>query len=339
MTDTAYYYPNPFWTLREVDWIKSLLLFFDDVAILLPDYMYGRHTHADPVLSGPLEERGLLQVIEPKEWVDKEVTEKLAEIIVDLLTNGAFDQLPQADSFAELSQSRLGYSADVELAGFLVDELKVRGLARPTEDGVSIPLHPTVRMTVLVILAQLSRLAGEKRGMTIHPATNHQQAARDLIETLSFEAMPSRGKVIQLDIEPVTFDLSSIPLEEVLQFRTEYHDIHRKYMRDLRGFISELSEIDAADEREAALLQRRQEIADAAHGIQRSTRSALGKNLTSWSLGIAGVVWALSTGDPIGFALSGADRAVGTLPGESREASAYSYIFEASQRFGGSLTQ
>ena len=36
MTDTAYYYPAPYWGLEDSGWIKSLLLFFDDVAILLP---------------------------------------------------------------------------------------------------------------------------------------------------------------------------------------------------------------------------------------------------------------------------------------------------------------
>ena len=44
MTDTAYYYPAPYWLPGDSNWIKSLLLFFDDVAILLPGYMYGRHT-------------------------------------------------------------------------------------------------------------------------------------------------------------------------------------------------------------------------------------------------------------------------------------------------------
>ena len=48
MTDTAYYYPAPYWGLEDSGWIKSLLLFFDDVAILLPDYMYGRHTDLPP---------------------------------------------------------------------------------------------------------------------------------------------------------------------------------------------------------------------------------------------------------------------------------------------------
>ena len=37
----AYYYPEPYWMAREGSWIKSLLLFFDGVAILLPEYMRG----------------------------------------------------------------------------------------------------------------------------------------------------------------------------------------------------------------------------------------------------------------------------------------------------------
>ena len=46
MTDTteaqelAYYYPEPFW--GDGDWIKNLLLFFDGVAVLVPDYMRER---------------------------------------------------------------------------------------------------------------------------------------------------------------------------------------------------------------------------------------------------------------------------------------------------------
>ena len=172
MSDTAYYYPAPYWTSQDGGWIKSLLLFFDDIATLLPDYMYGRHIFADPALAAPLEERGLLSVLEPKNWIDEEATKQLANIVVEMLTNGAFDDLPKADYFAELSQSRMGYSADVGLATFLVDELQIKGLAKPSEDGVSIPIHPTVRTTILVILGQLSRTIGHKRGMTIHPTTN-----------------------------------------------------------------------------------------------------------------------------------------------------------------------
>src|SRR5213596_1687894 len=42
IAETAYYYPEPYWPASEGGWIKSLLLFFDEVAILLPSYMRGR---------------------------------------------------------------------------------------------------------------------------------------------------------------------------------------------------------------------------------------------------------------------------------------------------------
>lgn len=255
MSDTAYFYPAPYWTLRESEWIKSLLLFFDDIATLLPDYMYGRHVAADPVLAAPLEERGLLRVLEPKDWIDQETATRLADIIVDMLTNGVFDDLPATEYFAELSQSRIGYGADVDLASFLVEELQARGLAKPSEDGVSIPLHPTVRSTILVILGQLSRTIGQHRGMTIHPTTNHGPAVSDLIQTLSLQAMPSRQHVIQLDLEPVAFDLSPIPLDDVLQFRAEHYNSYRSYMRDLRRFMIELAEVTIPADREALLLE------------------------------------------------------------------------------------
>ena len=332
MTDTAYYYPAPYWALDDSEWIKSVLLFFDDIAILLPNYMHGRHRAEDPTLAGPLEDRGLLRVLEPNDWVDQEVTEKLAEVIVELITNGAFNDLPQTEYFAELSGSRIGYGADVQLADFLVAELRAKDLARPSEDGVSIPLHPAVRTTILVILAQLCRVAGKKHGVTIHPVTNFVEAVSDLTETLSRETMPSRDRIVTLDLEPVTFDLATIPLDEVLQFRVQHQDAHRAYMRDVRGFMAELAEIDDLAERERALLKRRQDIADAAHDLQRSTRGAFGKNLASWSLGITGAVWSAS--DPIGLALTAAGVISGLIPGSPDRVSAYSYLFAASNRFG-----
>ena len=334
MTDTAYYYPAPYWAMRDNSWIKSLLLFFDEVAILLPNYMYGRHMAADPTLAGPLEDLDLLKVLEPSDWVDAETTNKLAEIIVDLLTNGTFDELPKADYFLELSQSRIGYGADVDLSDFLVKELQTRDLARPSEDGVSIPLHPTVRTTILVILAQLFRVSGAKRGMFVHPTTNHPEAIKDLVETFSREQMPSRGNVIKLDLEPVSCNLDSVPLEDVLQFRTEHLDSHRAYMRDLRGFIAELAEIDYPHERETKLRERRQEIADAARELQRCTRQTLRKDLTSWSLGIAGSVWSITTGDPIGLALTAAGIIPKLVPSSPKMVSAYSYLFHANNTFG-----
>ena len=207
--DVAYYYPAPYWGERESGWVKSLLLFFDKVAILLPGYMYGRHHFADPVLSQPLEDLGLLEVLEPSKWVDEEMARSLAEAIIGLLANGVFDDLRKDVTFHELSQSRIGYGADIDLAQQVVSELQEKGLAKPSEDGVSIPLHPTVRTTILVILAQLARSAGRRQNRNLHPTTNNTRAIDDLTHTLSRERMPSRDSVIALDLEPVSFNLDS----------------------------------------------------------------------------------------------------------------------------------
>ena len=331
--DVGYYYPEPFWRTQESGWIKTLLLFFDQVAILLPRYMYGWHHAADFTLAAPLEERGLLVVLEPEAWVDEKIATKLGETLVDLLTNGAFDELPKVERFQELSMSRIGYGADVDLADFVVEELKAKNLARSTEDGASIPLHPTVRTTILVLLSQFLRVAGSKRGMNIHPTTSMPEAFGDLLATLSRRSMPSRGKVIKLDLEPVTLNMDRVPLHELLQFRTEHQDAHRAYMYDLQRFMVELAAVESLDERETLYADRRKEIADVAHSLQRSTRLALGKNLASCSLGIGGSAWSLVTGDPIGAVLA----AAGLIPnfiGTHKTVTAYSYLFSLHRRFG-----
>ena len=334
LKDTAYYYPAPFWLAEEGDWIKSLLLFFDEVAILLPNYMWGRHRDADPTLAGPLEEQGLLRVLEPKEWIAAEEAEKLAEIMVELLAGGVFDGLPEERHFAELSQSRIGYGADAELAGFLVDELRQRDLARPSEDGVSIPLHPIVRTTILVILGQLARSAGNRRGMAVHPATDCPMATKDLLDVLSRDSMPSCEGIVRLDLEPVTVDLSTVPLEDVLQLREDHRKAHRAYMRSLRGFLVELGRISDPAEREAALLERRQEIADMAHDNRRSVGRSVGKSLTSWSMGIAGGVWSAAAGDVLSVTLGTLGLGSDLIPGKGNTVGAYSYLFAVTSAFG-----
>ena len=126
-----------FGTLKRNGWIKSLLLFFDRISILLPDYMYGRPQLIDPTLVEPLEDLGLLQILDPNDWIDERMTARLAEAMDGLLSNGVFDNLPEARYLQGLSQSRIGYGANVDLAESLVETLKAKGLAKDSEDGVS----------------------------------------------------------------------------------------------------------------------------------------------------------------------------------------------------------
>jgi hypothetical protein len=334
LPDVAYYYPAPYWGANEGSWIKSLLLFFDRVAILLPDYMYGRHSDADPSLVEPLEDGGLLEILEPKQWVDQEVTEQLATVVVDLLTNGVFDDLPDppGDRFHALSYSRMGYGADVELSQMLVDELEARHLARETEDGVSVPLHPVVRTTILVILGQLARAVGERRGMTIHPTTNDHQAMTDLVQIVAREPMPSAGHVVTFDLEAVSLDLDTVPLDDVLAFREDERAAHRAYMRSLRGFLSEIAQTDDVEERKSLLLHRQEEIADAAHALRSKARRAFARTGASWSLGLAGAVWSVLGRDILSVILGGSSLVGGSVPGTRDFPNAYSYVFAAARR-------
>lgn len=85
------------------------------------------------------------------------MAKRMAETVRGLFDNCVFDDLPKEVQFHELTQSHLGCGVDVDLAELLVTELQAKGLAKPCEDGVSIPLHPVVCTTILVIPAQLAR--------------------------------------------------------------------------------------------------------------------------------------------------------------------------------------
>lgn len=330
--EVAYYYPEPFWGGGQADWIKSLLLFFDQIAILLPEYMYGQHAAADPALAGALEEMGLLMVLRPETFVDQEVTDDLAGAIVELLAAGVFDDLAPAGYFAELSRSRMGWNADVELSDALVDEFKSRGLARDSEDGVSVPLHPFVRTAILVLLAQLARGAGKRRGLDLQPTTDNRDRLFDFMTTLDSRGMPTAGQVVALDLETVTLNLEDIPLDEVLAFRAEPLDAHRVYMRSVRKAVNELSAIPP-DERPRALADRREELGEQADALHRLARTRWRMPLARFGIGAAGATVSAAAGNIPGAMVAALGGVLGAKPANATPC-AYSYLFTAERSLG-----
>lgn len=329
LPEFAYYYPEPFWAMNQGDWLKTLLLFFDGIAILLPRYMRGRHEAADPVLAGPLEDRGLLKVLEPETFIDQQTTESLSDCMVNLITSGVFDDLDRDIYYQELSASRMGWDSDVELASMVIEELRSRDLARASEDGASVPLHPEVRRTVLVLLSQLNRAAGRRNGLDLHPVTDRTVTVDELLSTLGREPMPSAGHVVALDLEAVTLNLETVPLDEVLDFREEYGPVYRAYARDLRRFLSELSRLQDVNERNRLLLDRREELADRAHELRRTAQRAWRHPLASFALGIGGAAWSTAQQN-IPQALLTLGQGLLDLSGPSSQLGhAFSYLFHA----------
>jgi len=119
--------------MSEGGWVKSLLLFFDKVSILLPDYMYRRHHLADP-----LEDRDCWRCLNQDTGIDHEMATTLAEAVRGLLAGGVFDDLPRGDPFHELSQSRMGYER-LQAEQHLEGGTAYRQVRPTTTDS---PVHP-----------------------------------------------------------------------------------------------------------------------------------------------------------------------------------------------------
>ena len=163
MLDIAFYYPGHIW--YDTDRIKSMLLFFDGVGFLIPEYKKGEPEELDAVLAGPLRERGLLHYFVADEVIDANAAEALARAVGELIGTGALAPLSDgATAFHSLSMSRLGYGGNPEIAEALFQRLRAMGLARDSEDGSSIPIHPMVRYLILILLAQILRAPSSKMG-------------------------------------------------------------------------------------------------------------------------------------------------------------------------------
>lgn len=329
LRDVAYHH-EPYWGPGRGDWIKSLLLFFDGVALLVPDYMYERPLFADPSLAQPLAEQGLLHRLSPETLVDQATAEALTDLLDRLINAGAFDDLDRETAFAELSHSRLGGTADAGLTEIVLEQLRDRGLARKSEDGVSIPLHPAVRAFVLVVLPQLLRSPAEAAGYALQPVSTRAQHVQALLDALDMPTLPTVGDGIALDLEQVTLDLAPVALDEVLDFRRQYGAEHRAYVRDLRSFVRDLASLDR-DAREQAFADRREALADAADELRRLARKSWRRPLASFGIGIAGSAVALASHNPIGAALGAASALLG-LRRQADPGSAYAYLFRAQDR-------
>lgn len=328
--DSAFYYPGVIW--HDAGWVKSLALFFDEVSLLVPDYMRERPLSLDPAIAEPLQDAGLLRILSPEELVGKDATEKLATAMTDVIASGVLDHLPPGGRFEELSWSRMGGLGDSGLAEMVFDELNKRGLARPSEDGASIPMHSMVRSLYLVLLAQILREAGPSLGLELSPATDRPKVQKGLVELLKLPTPAvGAGHVVTLDLEVVGPDLSTVPLDEVLDFRAAHGDGYRAYARRLREIVNDLS-ATPGDEQERILDERREEIREAGEALRRGPLKLFG-SVAGIGLGIAGGVATAITGDILPGALGAGSAASGIATLPRRTTTAYSYLFAMRRQF------
>ena len=327
--EIAYYYPNPIWD--QGDWVKNLILFFDGVALLVPDYLKEKPRMIDPAIVAGLEQYNLLHILEPEKVVDATATEQLAGAMREIIESGKLDSLKADSDFHELSMSRLGYFGNESLATELFKELKKRGLARDSEDGKSIPMHAKVRSLVLVLLSQILRAYGPKIGAELSPVTDRPKVVSALAEMLAQKVIPSTGSVIAFDMATVSVDVGSVPIDEVLSFRKENLKAYRRYALSVRRFAQELSKMSDAEMKDAFDL-RQAELDDLASDIRSKSRKAW-KKPAALALSFTGAALSIALGHPLAAGLSLSSAALGYAPGAKPEMGAYSYLFRASERY------
>ena len=335
--DIAFYYPGQYWL--NADWVKNLICFFDGIAMLIPEYMEDHLGFDDFPIVSALKDHDLFRVIRPEEVIDAKATEALAKTLVEIITSGRLDYLTKTSDkdakrsdFGSLSMSRLGYYGNEELADSIFQELKSRGLAEDSRDGVSIPMHTTVRSLILVLLAQILRPKGESMGLKLSPATDQKRVVGALNEIISSpeSSSPSVGDIVSFDMAKVGVDLGPIPIDEILDFRNQHYCQHRDYIESVRDFVRELSLIPS-DERAVKFEQRQEELENRSSTLRRIYQGSWKKPIT-FGIGLTGAALTYDS-DPIVAALSTIGAIVGMVPDESKEVDIYSYLFSAKQRF------
>ena len=137
---------------------------------------------------------------------------------------------------------------------------------------------------------------------------------------------------IEFDLNTVSVDLGAVPFDEVLDFRQQNLDAHKRYMLSVRQFAMELSQM-SGEEREVASDIRQDKLNDLANDLRKRVRK-LWRQPASFALTITGA--AVSPLNPtIGAALTIAGGLIGSAGSSEPDDGVYSYLFRAHSRWGG----
>ena len=139
LPEWAFYYPNPVWS--KSNWLKNLILFFDGIVLLSPEFARASPFEGDENVASRLQEDGLLQIVDFSAFVDPRGAKTVADALTDLIASGALDELAaRPTAFQALAYSQFGYVSDGGLAEIIYQELHARGIGSQGAAGHCIRL-------------------------------------------------------------------------------------------------------------------------------------------------------------------------------------------------------
>jgi hypothetical protein len=337
--DTALYHPWPPLDRRPIaEWLKTMLLFFDGVAVLVAR----RDRHI--LLKGqeetvyPLLDAGILHVLDPDEYIDHRVAVSLTDFVLQLATSSQRELLQNPES--PTSRAMLGNrwarprslsEAERDAFDIVWEEMWRLGLAAKPRPGRGVYLDGAAWQAILAFLAQALRPAGHQRGLNLLPATDNRRMISGFRALARQDRPVSEAQIVNFDLEQVTLDLSQAPIPDLLAFREAHGPEYRRYATDVRRFALELARLPP-DEQLPLFRERREELGGEADRLIRVARTWWRRPLASVSIGLAGAAWEAAKDDwPCGIIARAAGVAgAGGKPGDT---GAYSYLFRSERTF------
>jgi hypothetical protein len=328
----VFYYPNPI----EADeaWIKTMILFFDGIAILLGERSDEALRYRRQELVSQLQERGLLEFVRPGVVMDVRGAKELARTLVDLLDAGVLDDLVKEKlPFSNFAFAKLGSQADRHVAEEVRKELALRGLVVSGTDPDYLRIHPRVEAFILWLLSQILRNSAAPVDSTLWPATDRPELAAMFAGIMNLPSLPTAGHVIEADLTEVGVELGRVSIDELLDFRDEHGREFQRYTRDLREYVRQLALLPA-EERESTLRDRRLELSDKADQLRRMSRERW-KEAGKFFLSLIAGVGAGVPAGPIGMALGAipALLQVDSVMPRSKSYDSFTYLTELQRQF------
>jgi hypothetical protein len=318
----AHYYGDWIWDEALTDWIKLLLLFFDGIALGIPAATADRLIESDPILAQPLAELGLLHNYWPDVWpkIESQFSSSRRIEPVDKFFDKYFEYFEQIPEFIRfITPDSRDSESNVSRAFDMLDDL-----GRAWRD-----FGDTDSNRLALAAAGISRLLLQHvTDVALQPVIDNENAA-SFVAAIIGSHDAGRAKIVIGDLAQVGIDLSAVPLDEVLHFRSQYGSEYRRYSADVRKFVLELSLMDEASRR-SAVMERRAELDERAEQLRKIGRTAFARQTIGFGFGLAGAAWTLVHGDPWGASFAAGAVAAGLTRQDPEQIGAsYTYILRA----------
>ena len=306
LRQVALYHPWPHLSRRRISgWLKNILLFFDGVALLAPPEAIDALEPEDRTTVRSLLEAKLFYLVDPCKLMDHDAADRILTFLLQASTSlqariqyrltGA---VQSRDKLRFLNTNEMNEAQEevLEYSKAIWHELFTRGLVFDAKALYPPLLDRNIWNTVEALLAYTLQPAGINLGLDLQLTTSDPKFLNSAMRVLGTTSDTSSAHTVESNLEGVAPDLSSVPLDEVLEFREGHGERYRTYMEHLRLFATDLLS-ENKPEQKASLADRNTELIEEAADLRRIIRQRWRYPISAIDVGIVSVEWMADLND------------------------------------------